>query len=345
MADGPRNQVDVTTNTRTNSTAQVPVNPLSQVAVAILYAQRVMFGEEEDRARAAAKRQKQWTWEKAASDDALDKAEVQEERSLEDPPGEMTVSPEGPDPQFGNAPGSLETQLEQAGAMEIVRRPLGGSAHVTTRLPLAAVLVISHGTDGGEIIPFTYLLWKYFTGRKPWRQWRDKRTHHGWDLDAFVSEVGIKKRGLLVLYGCDAASPGNSSTRRRSANSAGIAIAGWPGVMEWELSGVDGIKDERTREAWNKMSFKDEEAVRLDLKRRKENLKGTGHARPGGGGALKEIGNLVPPTVTEPDKEEGEDYNGLGSGDVIALVRRAAAAVVKELARQKTQQGSQRNSR
>jgi hypothetical protein len=107
MADGRGSQADVPTNTNPNSTARVAVNPLSQVAVAIFYAQRVMFSEKDDKARLASKRQRQWTWERTASDDDLDNAEAQAEMSLDDPPGEMSVSPEGPDPQFGSAPDLL----------------------------------------------------------------------------------------------------------------------------------------------------------------------------------------------------------------------------------------------
>jgi hypothetical protein len=220
-----------------------------------------------------------------------------------------------------------------------VKLPLGRSAHVTTRLPLAAILVISHGNSSGEVIPYTYLVWKYFTRKNPWRQWRDKRTHHGWELKDLVSEVKVNKKGLLVLYGCAAASPGNLSMLRRCANNASIAIAGWPGLIEWELPGVNGTKDERTREIWNRMNFKDEETLRLGLKRRKESLKGTGHAAPASGGALKPIGDLAPPTVTTPDEAEG-DYAGLASRDVVALVRAAAAAVIKELAWQRSHQNS-----
>ena len=219
-------------------------------------------------------------------------------------------------------------------------RRLGSSPQVTTRLPLAAVLVVSHGNDAGQIIPYTYLVWKYFTPRKPWRQWRDKRTQDGWDLDVFVGLLGLKRRGLLVLYGCDAASPGSSSTRHLSADSAGIAIAGWSGLVEWELPGVEETKDKRSKEDWNKLSFKDEEALRTDLKKKKEKLVGTGKARPQGGGTLSALGDLTPSTITMP-----RDYDGLGSGNVLALVRRTATAVVQELARQARPPGPQRSPR
>jgi hypothetical protein len=204
---------------------------------------------------------------------------------------------------------------------------------------LAAVLVVSHGGGHGAIPKYTYLAWKYYTQRKPWRQWRDQDVGEAWNIDEFLKKVvKIRKKGMLVVYGCNLGAPGSGRTRHEAADATGVSIAGWPGLVYWELPDQDKTLDRTPQEQWRRLSFKDEENKRMKLKEAKKNLRGSGLAKLSLEAALHEVSDLVPSITTEPDGLEGDEV--LGRGNVMALIRKAAIRVMQELAKENSQKRS-----
>jgi len=342
MADGRGSQADVPTNTNPSSTARVAVNPLSQVAVAILYGERVRYPEEQ-----TDRRHQDWKWENTASAEALDAREDDSERNpfKTDANGNPIYAPAGewsapvPDPQFAAAADRLAKQLEDAGVLEVKRLPLRQAGSLATTLPLAAVLVASHGGGHGAIPKYTYLAWKYYTQLKPWRQWRDRDVGAAWNIDEFLGKVvRIRKKGMLVVYGCSLGAPGSGTTRQEAADATGVSIVGWPGLVYWELPDQDKTLDRTPQEQWKRLSFKDEENKRLKLKEAKKNLRGSGLAGLSSGGAMHEVSDLVPYTTTEPRSPAGGEV--LGKGNVMTLIRKAAIRVMQELAKENSQKRS-----
>jgi hypothetical protein len=378
MPDPPKNRADIATNTNTNSTAEVPVNPLSQVAVAILYGERVRFPNED--MKNPKERMVDWKWEcpvphgkdtwaeweTTPAAEALSEAEEDFEKNpFADkyaPAGDwIPVAPPdndgpAPDPQFAGAPDLLAAQLKDAG--EVIKLPLrqAGLLQSKHKLPLAAVLVISHGDSTGAIAKYTYLRWKYYTPRKPWRQWWDRNVGEAWDIDIFVKEVvNLRRKGLLVVYGCHLGAPGNRRTRQEAANSAGIAIAGWGGLVDWEVPGAAATLDRTLPEVWNKLKFKDEETRRTILKKKKQALVGTGKVSYHSPLSC-DPGDLVPSSIVEAEppeeadrekksekqKRDKKDHKLASGSNVIALIRQTASRVLQELASERAQRGPRR---
>jgi hypothetical protein len=149
--------------------------------------------------------------------------------------------------------------------------------------------------------------------------------------------VKIRKKGLLLVYGCNLGAPGSGRTRQEAADATGVSIAGWPGLVYWGLPDQDKTLDRTPQEQWKRLSFEDEENKRMKLREAKKNLRGSGLAGLNKD-AMQEVSDLVPYTTTEPKSLEEDEH--LGRGNVMALIRKAAIRVIQELAKENSQKRS-----